>query len=250
VTARQVTARRIKLTLIVTVLVASALVLLAWTQTWVQARVAGEGGVARQLEVTGSQAAPALTALALAGLALAGALSIAGVVIRVVLGILEALLGVSVFLASLSAVTDPAAASASAVTAVTGITGTESVRASLVGTTLGGWPYLALAAACLMVLAGLGVVITARRWPGPTARYQAVRLAPASIHDAATSKADGRAYETGYATTDATESTGTPTDGTPRTANGDAPTDGAPGTANGDAVIDWDDLSRGDDPTA
>jgi uncharacterized membrane protein (TIGR02234 family) len=223
-----VPARRIKLALIVTVLVASALVLLAWTQTWVQASVAGEDGGAHQLEVTGSQAAPALTALALAGLALAGALSIAGVVIRVVLGILEVLLGVSVFIASLSAVTDSAAASASAVTAATGITGSESVQASVVGTTVSGWPYLALSAACLMVVAGAVIVLTAARWPGPTARYQAVRLASAAPNAASSLDADAAAHADAAAD----------------------PLAAPPAERHGDSVGDWDDLSRGNDPTA
>jgi uncharacterized membrane protein (TIGR02234 family) len=220
------TGHRIKLVLIVTVLLASALALLAWTQTWIQADVGAQGGAVHHLDVTGSQAAPALTALALAGLALAGALTIAGIVIRVVLGILEVLLGVSVFLASLSAVVDPVGASASAVTAVTGIAGPESLKASVDQASLSGWPYLALGASCLMALAGVLVVVTARHWPGPTARYQAVRLAPVSGHGAVKSKADGTADETGRATTGA-----------------------APGTANGDSVGDWDDLSRGNDPT-
>lgn len=210
--------RRIKLILVVVVILGSALALLAWTQTWVDASVTSQGTAQRHLEVTGSSAAPALTALALAGLALAGALTIAGVVIRVVLGVLEVLLGVSVFIAAFAAVSDPAAASASAVTAATGIAGTESVRSGVVGAALTGWPYLALVAAGIMMVTGVGIVLTARRWPGPTQRYQAVRLEPAEPRHGATGEA------------------------------GEAGSD-AGGDAGSDAIVDWDDLSRGDDPT-
>src|SRR5665647_2348429 len=121
------TGRRLKLTLILGVLLASGLALLAWTQVWINADVAMLGAVQRHLPVPGSTASPALSALALAGLALGGARTIAGPVIRVVLGLLEVLLGVSVFLAAFAAVSDPAAASAGAVTKATGIAGKNSI---------------------------------------------------------------------------------------------------------------------------
>ena len=202
--------RRIKLTLILGVLVASGIALLSWTQVWILADVATSGSAREHLEVTGSTASPALTALALAGLALGGALTIAGPVIRVVLGVLEILLGVSVFLGAFLAVSDPAGASAAAVTAATGISGTESIDQAVIDPTVTAWPFVALAAAVLMALVGVAVVVTARRWPGPTTRYQAVRLEPQRPTD----------------DVDAAEAP-------PR-----------------DAVDDWDELSRGDDPTA
>lgn len=202
--------RRIKLALILGVLVASGIALLSWTQVWILADVATSGSARDSLEVTGSTASPALTALALAGLALGGALTIAGPVIRVVLGLLEVLLGFSVFLGAFLAVTDPAGASAAAVTAATGISGRESIEAAVIDPTVTAWPFLALAAAVLMALVGVAVVVTARRWPGPTTRYQAVRLEPA------------------------------------RPAGDDA----AAAAPTRDAVDDWDELSRGDDPTA
>ena len=202
--------RRIKLALILGVLAASGIALLSWTQVWILADVATSGSARDHLEVTGSTASPALTALALAGLALGGALTIAGPVIRVVLGLLEILLGVSVFLGAFLAVSDPAGASAAAVTAATGISGTESIDQAVIDPTVTAWPFLALAAAVLMALVGVAVVVTARRWPGPTTRYQAVRLDPQLP-----AGADAAA---------------------------EAPTH--------DAVDDWDELSRGDDPTA
>lgn len=202
--------RRIKLTLILGVLAASGIALLSWTQVWILADVALSASTQEKLEVTGSTASPALTALALAGLALGGALTIAGPVIRVVLGLLEILLGVSVFLGAFLAVSDPAGASAAAVTAATGISGEESIDAVVIDPAVTtAWPFVALAAAVLMALVGVAVVATARRWPGPTTRYQAVRLEPALPADV--------------------------------DAAGEAPTR--------DAVDDWDELSRGDDPT-
>ena len=202
--------RRIKLTLILGVLVASGIALLSWTQVWILADVATSGSAVDHLDVTGATASPALTALALAGLALGGALTIAGPVIRVVLGLLEVLLGFSVFLGAFLALSNPAGASAAAVTAATGISGEKSIDQAVTNPTVTAWPFVALAAAVLMAAVGVAVIVTARRWPGPTTRYQAVRLEPARPADA--------------------------------DAAADAPTR--------DAVDDWDELSRGDDPTA
>jgi len=199
-------ARRIKLLFILTVLLASTLALLAWTQVWVHAEVMPTGAAQQNLDVTGTTAAPGLTALALAGFALAGALTIAGRIIRVVLGVLEVLLGVSVFLSAFIAVSNPALASATDVTAATGIAGRESVLAAVTGASATPWPFLALAAAVVMVLTGIAIVASSKRWPGPTRRHQATRFEPVSSTDAAAER-------------------------------------------TGDAVGDWDELSRGQDPT-
>ncbi|POH65504.1 MULTISPECIES: Trp biosynthesis-associated membrane protein [Cryobacterium] len=170
--------RRIKPTLILAVIAASGLALLAWTQVWVTVRLAADGTTQQVLDVTGSIAAPGLTALALAGLALAGALTIAGVVIRTILGLLEALLGVSVILSAALALADPIGASAAAVTTATGLAGVDSTRSAVSIAELTFWPFLALAAGILMLIVGLVVCVTARRWPGPTTRYESTRLEP------------------------------------------------------------------------
>jgi uncharacterized membrane protein (TIGR02234 family) len=179
------TARRIKLVLILGVIAASGLALLAWTRVWATLAVVLDGGQ-NALEVPGSVAAPGLTALALAGLALAGALTIAGPVIRIILGLLEVLLGVSVVLSAVQAIADPIGAGSAAVTEVSGIAGSESIRAGVSSASLTAWPYLALAAGILMLIVGLTICVTARRWPGPTTRYDATRFEP--VTDAATGR--------------------------------------------------------------
>lgn len=209
VTARS--GKRLRLLLILAVLGASTLALLAWTRAWGTVDVTVSGGVAEQITVDGAIAAPAITALALAGFALAGALTIAGPVIRVVLGVLEMLIGASVFLSAFLAVSNPAHASAAAVTAATGIAGREGVESAVEASTTTGWPYLALGASVVMVVVGFLIVFTTKRWPGATRKYQTVRFEPV--------------------TTDASPSSRAP--------------DRAP-----DAVVDWDELSRGEDPTS
>ena len=211
--------RRLKLVLILTILAASSLALLAWTQVWVHAEVGLPDAGTQVLEIDGAVAAPALTALALSGFALAGALTIAGRFIRIVLGALEALLGLSVFLAAFLAADDPSQASAAAVTAATGIAGHESIALSVLNTVVTPWPFVSMGAAVIMAAAGVAVILTSARWPGTTRKYQAVRFETVAAPDGSAPASP---------------------------VSGNAATESAPS----DSVGDWDDLSRGEDPTA
>lgn len=192
----------------------SALALLSWTQPWYQVELTPASGHAGQLTVSGVVAAPAITALALAGIALAGALAIAGVILRMVFGVLQALLGVCVFLSAVLAQRSPAVASSSAITEATGVSGPQSVLAIIESTSSSPWPFVAMIASVLMVGAGAGILVTARRWPGSSRRYQAVGF----------EDAPERSGEAGS---------------TPATLQ-EAPED---------SVTTWDDLSKGSDPT-
>jgi uncharacterized membrane protein (TIGR02234 family) len=205
--------KRLKLGAILGVLAASTLALVAWSQTWGTVTGSVPGGAEQQIVVTGAEAAPAVTALALAGFALAGALTIAGPIIRIVLGILQLLLGFSVGLAAWLALTDFAAASASAIVAATGLAG-RSAQDSMTDPILTVWPWVALGAAVLMFLAGLVVILTSRSWPGSGSRSRS-RFEPV-------------------------------------TGTGSAPTGSpAPDADATDSAVDaWDGLTRGNDPTA
>lgn len=164
--------KRIKLSAILSGVALSALTLLSWTQVWFTVRLqSGES-----LPVAGDVAAPALTALALSGLALAGALAIAGPVFRVILGVLQAAIGALIITSAAMAIANPIAASASAITAATGVSGDESVAAlvSEVGSAV--WPLLALLFGVLLTLLGLFIAATTRLWPASSRKYQAVRL--------------------------------------------------------------------------
>jgi uncharacterized membrane protein (TIGR02234 family) len=205
--------KRLKLGAILGVLAASTLALVAWSQTWGTVTGSVPGGAEQQIVVTGAEAAPAVTALALAGFALAGALTIAGPIIRIVLGILQLLLGFSVGLAAWLALTDFAAASASAIVAATGLAG-RSAQDSVTDPILTVWPWVALGAAVLMFLAGLVVILTSRSWPGSGSRSRS-RFEPVT-------------------------GTGSATTGSP-----------APDADATDSAVDaWDGLTRGNDPTA
>lgn len=168
------TGRRVKLILVLAGIALSGLQFLAWTQEWFTLTI-DDGS---RLAVTGDVAAPAISTLALTNLVLIGALSIAGPVFRVILGILQSLLGVTVLLSGVIALGNPAVAGAGAVTGATGISGSQSVETLVTAVALTAWPYVATVAGALLIAVGAAVVITGRSWPGSARKYSAVRTEP------------------------------------------------------------------------
>jgi len=158
--------------------------------------------------VPGAAAIPVLAPLSLAVLALGGALSIAGLVLRYVFGALT--LGIAGILGvlTLQVVTGPLTGHvASTVTTATGITGESAIADLVAGAGPSGWPVATLTAWIVLFAAGVFTLVTARTWKGAGRRYAA-----------ATQSADASAA--------------------------------ASGSRPHDAIDDWDDLSRGQDPTA
>ncbi|NRD25982.1 Trp biosynthesis-associated membrane protein [Frigoribacterium sp. VKM Ac-2836] len=191
------TARRLKLTTILTGIVLAGLGLLSWTQDWFHVVVASPQGGELSLDVAGDVAGAPLSALSLASLALFGALTIAGRVFRVVLGVLQVALGASVVLTTSTALADPVRASGSAVTTATGVDGTDSIRSIVSSVEPTAWPWLGLAAGVLAALLGIATVLLSGAWPRATRKYSATRLVvadpsadPAAAWDALSSGDD------------------------------------------------------------
>lgn len=226
--------RRAKYLTLFALLAGSGLALLAATQTWFGVHLTDVASHVSTLGVPGSAAAPALTALALAGLALTAALAIAGPVFRIVLALLGALLGVSVLVSAGTALADALRASSSAITTATGVAGESSIRRLVDAVDVQFWPWLAVAGGMLIVLASGAVVVTSRVWPGSSRKYQ-TRFAGEDGRDAA-------------AVLGTSDAPGSDDDEARALAEGE--TAAEPTTLDRDTAIDsWDELSRGDDPT-
>jgi uncharacterized membrane protein (TIGR02234 family) len=208
-----VTGGRLKLLTILVVVIGAGLGLAGATQTWFTVTLTKEAGHPTPISVSGSDASPALTALSLAALALALAFAIAGRVARIIIGVIGVILGATVVFAAAG---DPmrSAGVRDAVSAATGITGDSSVHALFASVDASAWPTLALVGGILIGLGSLAALVTGGRWPGGSRRYDAVRFEDA---DGQASPAPKRAPES------------------------------RPGDA---AVDDWDELTRGEDPTA
>ena len=159
---------RLKFAVILCAAALGALVLAAWTQPWFTLGVAG----VQPVVVTGQVAAPALSALGLAALALAAALSIAGPVVRYVLAGLHVLIGAIAATTSVVAIVSPIRASLPAVTAVVGESGLTAVSALVTSVSVTVWPWVAVLLGILTAALGIVTLVTARNWPGPTRKYE------------------------------------------------------------------------------
>lgn len=199
--------RRARLIAVVAILAAGALGIVSSTQTWLIVTLAD--GAHADLTVSGAAAVPVLAPLSLAVLTLGLALSIVGIVLRYLFGVLT--VAIAVVLTSLTAqvaLAHPASAVASTVTEATGITGDAAVSGLVSQITASPWPVVTLAAWVVLLAAGVFTLATARMWLGSARRYDA---------DAVPSPRGGAAR--------------------PHDAVGSG------------AIDDWDDLSRGEDPT-
>lgn len=170
------TGRRGKLLAILATALFALAILGAWTQTWFMLTLT----TGQQLAVTGDIAAPALTALALCNLVLIGALAIAGPFFRVVLSLLQALIGGVVVFSAALALGSPVSASAAAITTASGVAGDKSTAQLVDSYTATAWPTISLIAGTLLVVVAIWMLVTSRTWPGSTRKYQAVRLDPAA----------------------------------------------------------------------
>lgn len=163
------TQRRVKPFAILAVLVVAALALLSASQTWV---VLTLDGAPEPVAVGGVVTSPALFAFGVVGLALAGALALAGPGFAVVFGVLEAAVGVSMLLGTIGAIADPVAATVTVVTEHTGVAG--AAAAGLVqSAALTPWAWIGVVTGVLTVLVGVAIIVLARVWPQTGRRFQA-----------------------------------------------------------------------------
>jgi len=174
---------RLKLVSILAGVLFAGLALLAWTQPWFDLVVQSPQGGELRLTAAGDVAAAPLSALALAVLASAGALTIAGRVFRVVLGALQVLLGASVATTASVALGDPVRAAGSAVTDATGVEGDESLHQLVSSAVATPWPAVALVAGVLVAVLGASVVLLSGAWPRAGRKYSATRLVAADPAD-------------------------------------------------------------------
>lgn len=166
-------AGRLKLLTILAGGLLGALTLIAWTQPWFGLTLTS----GQSLAVAGQVAAPALSALGLASLALVAALAIAGRVFRIVLAALEVVIGVLVVVSAVAALSTPVAASSATITDAVGESGADALAALVASVSVTAWPYLAVAFGALSALVGVVVLVTSRGWRGPTRRYEATAVA-------------------------------------------------------------------------
>jgi uncharacterized membrane protein (TIGR02234 family) len=219
-------AKRERLAAAACVAAGAGLMLLAVSRTWVHA-VADDPLVGRlAVDATGRQAAPVVAAVALVALAGAVAVLTLRTLGRLVAGLLLVLAAGAAGAAAWGVARTPSDALRSVLSDATGRSGgTLPVARHTV------WPWVAVAGAVLVLLGAVVAVARARRWSGLSAKYDAP-LPPAGASSTRRQPApEGTDVgERGADAPDADTATGTSTN---------------PGPAD-----PWEQLSRGEDPTA
>jgi uncharacterized membrane protein (TIGR02234 family) len=160
-----------KSTLVLLVAVLALAVFGTTTQTWMTVTLdpnqVGQAGTAQSaLDVQGSRAATAVTALALVALAGGLAAAIAGRIARWIITGIIVLASAGIIAAAATVLADPLAAAQGAIAAATGITGSQANVA------VTAFPVLAVVAGGLLALAGLLIIPASRHWKNRT-KYDA-----------------------------------------------------------------------------
>ena len=169
--SRRVSPARARLLSVLVTLACGALGVLSSTQTWFTVDLTG--AAAHSLSVPGSTAVPILAPLSLAVLALGAVLSIAGTVLRFVFGAVEVVIAAALIVTTWPvAATHPVGAVARVVTSATGIAGDASVAKLIARDVATPWPYVTAVLWVVLMLAGVFVLVTARRWRSTGRRYR------------------------------------------------------------------------------
>ncbi len=181
---------------VLALLVGGVVALAGSSRPWVESFAGASGdtptNVATQAVVTGSQAAPVVTAAALVALAAAGAVALSGRVTRFVALVLALLAGLSVLVPTVQVLSGVEEVAAEGLAESSGVVGGLDVREIEATTTA--WPAVVIAAGVLVLLASLAGLARARRWDAVT-RFEtpaatAVEQGPGDDWDALTRDED------------------------------------------------------------
>lgn len=142
--------------------------------TWVRASAVDLSGSPRELAVLGADAAPAVVALALVGLAASLATSLSSAWIRLVTGPVLALVGIGSAAAALRVRADALAASRGSIARSVGVIGGEASAQATA------WPLAVLLPALGLVVLGLLVLRQGGRWRR-TSRHRRAAAGPVSL---------------------------------------------------------------------
>ncbi|WP_066285588.1 Trp biosynthesis-associated membrane protein [Arthrobacter sp. B6] len=160
-----------KSTLVLLVAVLALAVFGTTTQTWITVTLdpnqVGQAGSAQTaLQVQGSKAATAVTALALVALAGGLAAAIAGRIARWIITAIIVLASAGIVGAAATVLADPLAAAQGSIAAATGVTGSSA------GVTVTAFPAIAVVVGVLLALGALLIIPAGRYWKSRT-KYDA-----------------------------------------------------------------------------
>lgn len=162
--------RRARMLAVLGLLASGGIGTIASTQTWIEVILADAGD---PLQVSGADALPLLAPLSLAVLALGAALSIAGNVLRQVIGALGLAAAVVLISGTVPLLSAPPISSvAPALTEATGISGDTTLSGIVDALEPTAWPMIAIVVWTVLALASVLILATAHRWQAGGRRYR------------------------------------------------------------------------------
>lgn len=164
---------RSKLLLLGGIVLAGALALLGGSQTWITFLLDGSHSVET---ITGHGSNPALSPIAIALIAAALALTIAGPVFRRVLGLLVVLLGGGVIALASGVLVAPLAVASGRITELTGLIGAADAN-EVLWVQISGWIWVTVIAGIAAVLLGVGVTLFSGGWATAGKKYESAGAA-------------------------------------------------------------------------
>lgn len=191
-------------------MISAGIIFASTTQTWLQVDLPQQAVPTEDLAIPGSDAATAVTALALVALAGAIASTIAGKVLRTVIGVIIFASAGGIIASALAVTFNPAAAAESEIAEAIGIIG-SSARTSVTF-----FPAVAVAGGILLAISAVVVLVAGRYW------------------------SSSKRFEAATAGTGSNDVNG---------AGGQQTGPGAAADPEVDEIESWDQLSRGKDPT-
>ena len=195
--------------------VLSAIVLIAWSQTWFFLAVTFPTVNSEGLPVSGQIAAPGLSALGLSGFATTAALAISSIFIRRVLGVLLTVVGSFVAFTSISSWSDPVSSSAAQLTQLSAISDLETLRTFVVSVSATAWPGIAATAGILLIPVGIVIVFTAGKWGTASRKFdRASQMSSDHAHTDQQTRQHGVSEDTSATNIDAWDSLSHGTDPT------------------------------------
>ncbi|MEW1833693.1 Trp biosynthesis-associated membrane protein [Microbacterium sp. NPDC079995] len=175
-------ARRMRLSAVLAILLGGAVGIIGSTQTWLNATL--NDGSELAVPVPGADALAVLAPLSLAALALGLALTIVGRVLRYAFAVIAIGLGAGLGWSSFRIASQrPVDAVAGPVTDATGLSGEQGIAGIVSEITATPWPAVTAATSVLIVLGGMVVLATAHRWSASGRRYRTERTAGTGPRD-------------------------------------------------------------------
>lgn len=164
---------------VLVLLLGGALALIGSTQTWVTA-TGFEAAHITNVQLSGQEASPVITAMSLVTIAGGAALSIARSVGRWIIGIVAILGSLAIGFTTIQVMVDPLNAAATKIAETTGTTDLADVAAGIEVSLL---PWLTVLGAVIALAGGIIALTFGSRWPlGKTKKYDIAQQTPVD-HD-------------------------------------------------------------------